>query len=135
MIFVDTDILIDVASADPQWMDWSIDALANASRRGPLVINAIVFAEFSLGFANEAACDAEIDRFGLRFLDRAEKAASLARRHRLPRLPPKRRQTHERPAGLLHRRACERTGTFQSAHARRRTLCATYFPEVELISP
>ena len=63
MILVDTNILIDVASADPVWMNRSIDALTAASRRGPLVINAIVYAEFSLGFASEAACDAEIERF------------------------------------------------------------------------
>ena len=78
MIFVDTNILIDIASADPQWMDWSIDALTHASRRGPLVINAIVYSEFSLGFASEAACDAEIERIGLRYLDLPKSAAFSA---------------------------------------------------------
>ena len=132
MIFVDTDILIDVASADPQWMDWSIDALANASRRGPLVINAIVFAEFSLGFANEAACDAEIDRFGLTFLDLPKSAAwraAIAFRD------------YRRNGG---KRTSVLPDFFIGAHAslldfpiltRDAGRYAAYFPEVELISP
>ena len=75
MIFVDTNVLIDVASADPNWMDWSIDALTRATRRSPLVINAIVYSEFSLGFSSEAACEAEIERFGLRCLDLPKSSA------------------------------------------------------------
>jgi predicted nucleic acid-binding protein len=78
MTFVDTNILIDIASADPRWMERSIDALTRASRRGPLVINAIVYSEFSLGFASEAACDAEIERMGLRYLDLPTSAAFRA---------------------------------------------------------
>ncbi len=78
MIFVDTNVLIDVASADPNWMEWSIDALTEATRRGPLVINAVVYSEFSLGFASEAACDAEVERFGLRYLDLPKSAAFRA---------------------------------------------------------
>ncbi len=78
MIFVDTNVLIDVASADPNWMEWSIDALTEATRRGPLVINAVVYSEFSLGFASKAACDAEIERFDLRYLDLPKSAAFRA---------------------------------------------------------
>jgi predicted nucleic acid-binding protein len=50
LIFVDTNILIDVAIGNPAWADWSHQALASARTRGPLLINAIVYAEFAIGF-------------------------------------------------------------------------------------
>jgi predicted nucleic acid-binding protein len=80
MILVDTNVLIDIASGDPKWAQWSIDALSVAAARGPIAINAIVYAEFSLGFETEAACDAEIARFGLTFLDLPKAAAFRAAR-------------------------------------------------------
>lgn len=78
MILVDTNVLIDIASGDPNWAEWSIDALRAAAARGPISVNAIIYAEFSLGFATEAACDAEIARFGLIFLDLPKAAAFRA---------------------------------------------------------
>lgn len=80
MILVDTNILIDIASGDENWAEWSINALAGAMSRGPLAINAIIYSEFSLGFTSEKACDAEIERFGLTFLDLPKSAAFLAGR-------------------------------------------------------
>ena len=50
MIVVDTCILIDLASGDPHWADWSAAQLDAWSKRGPLVINHIVYAELASGF-------------------------------------------------------------------------------------
>jgi predicted nucleic acid-binding protein len=47
---IDSNVLLDVATADPQWEDWSSKALARAANDGPLAINPIVFAEVSIGF-------------------------------------------------------------------------------------
>jgi len=47
MIFVDTNIIVDLTSADQQWRAWSLDRLSDAVQRGPALINAIVFAELS----------------------------------------------------------------------------------------
>ncbi len=80
MILVDTNILIDIASGDENWSEWSISALTGAMARGPLAINAIIYSEFSLGFVSEAACDAEIERFGFVFLDLPKSAAFVAGR-------------------------------------------------------
>ncbi len=132
MILVDTNILIDVASADPVWMNRSIDALTAASRRGPLVINAIVYAEFSLGFASEAACDAEIERFGLRYLD-ISRAASFRAAQAF--------RAYRTNGG---KRASALPDFFIGAHASALAIplltrdvgrYPTYFPEVELLSP
>jgi predicted nucleic acid-binding protein len=65
LIFVDTNILIDIATGNPAWSDWSRHAIASAHARGPLLINAIVYAEFAIGFEAQSDCDAEIEKFDL----------------------------------------------------------------------
>ncbi len=65
MTFVDTNILIDIATGNPAWGDWSRHALVAARARGPLLINAIVYAEFAIGFEAQADCDGEIETFDL----------------------------------------------------------------------
>jgi predicted nucleic acid-binding protein len=47
---VDSNVLLDVATEDPDWYAWSAAALAQAADEGRLVINAIVYGEVSIGF-------------------------------------------------------------------------------------
>ena len=49
--FVDSSVLLDVFTEDPQWVDWSAAALTAALERGPLVVNAIVLAELAPRFS------------------------------------------------------------------------------------
>ncbi|MGI8937296.1 MAG: type II toxin-antitoxin system VapC family toxin [Iamia sp.] len=48
---VDSNVLLDVLTEDPEWLSWSIPALAAAAEAGPLVINPIIFAEVSVRFS------------------------------------------------------------------------------------
>jgi len=48
---VDSNVLLDVLSEDPQWFDWSSNALAQSAESAPLVINPIIYAEVSIRFA------------------------------------------------------------------------------------
>jgi predicted nucleic acid-binding protein len=48
---VDSNVLLDVATEDPDWGRWSTEALASAANEGPLLINALVYAEVSIGFS------------------------------------------------------------------------------------
>jgi predicted nucleic acid-binding protein len=48
---VDSNILIDVLAVQSVWAVQSDRALKEAANRGPLVINPIIFAEVSVGFA------------------------------------------------------------------------------------
>jgi predicted nucleic acid-binding protein len=48
---VDSNVLLDVISADQQWFDWSSRALERAADDGPLVINQVIYAEVSVRFA------------------------------------------------------------------------------------
>ena len=51
MVFVDSNVILDVATADPQWSSWSSRQLAEAINSGPALINTIVYGEIAF------ACD------------------------------------------------------------------------------
>jgi predicted nucleic acid-binding protein len=49
---VDSTVLLDVATEDSTWYEWSARALAAAANEGALVINPIIYGEVSVGFAS-----------------------------------------------------------------------------------
>ena len=50
-ILVDSNVLLDVLTRDATWYGWSAAALADAADRTVLVINPMIYAEVSVGFA------------------------------------------------------------------------------------
>jgi predicted nucleic acid-binding protein len=55
-VLVDTNVLVDIAVRDPQWLSWSRRQLEEA--RGRLLINPIIYAEFSVRYARQDQVDA-----------------------------------------------------------------------------
>jgi len=49
-ILVDSNVILDVLTDDPQWFTWSATQLAHAAETGTLHINPIIYAEVSIGF-------------------------------------------------------------------------------------
>jgi predicted nucleic acid-binding protein len=49
-VLVDSNVLLDVITDDPSWGTWSSAALEQVADRAILVINALVYAELSIGF-------------------------------------------------------------------------------------
>ena len=47
---VDSSVLLDILTDDPEWAAWSLQAVARARDEGRLAINPIVYAEVSTGF-------------------------------------------------------------------------------------
>ena len=47
---VDTNVVLDVVYEDREWADWSASMLADASERGRIVINPLIYAEISCGY-------------------------------------------------------------------------------------
>ena len=45
MILFDTNVLLDIATADPVWLPWSERELRIAVAQGPIPINPIIYAE------------------------------------------------------------------------------------------
>jgi len=49
-VLVDSNVLLDVASQDPTWHDWSWEQLSRVADESILVLNPIIFAEISVNF-------------------------------------------------------------------------------------
>ena len=62
MILVDSCVIIDVLENDPRWADWSLQQLERAAVKHPLVINAVIYAEISIGFERIEQVDAMLKR-------------------------------------------------------------------------
>jgi predicted nucleic acid-binding protein len=131
-ILVDSNVLLDIATSDQDWEEWSSNALERAANEAQLIINPLVYAEVSIRFSRieelESSLPSETFRreplpFAAAFL--AGKAFLKYRRRggaRTSPLPDFYIGAHAAVAGfrLLTRDA---------------TRYRTYFPTVELIAP
>ena len=59
-VLVDSNILLDVTTNDPNWGEWSGRALAESAEHATLIINPIVYAEVSVGYSTIDALDAAL---------------------------------------------------------------------------
>jgi predicted nucleic acid-binding protein len=59
-VLVDSNVLLDVATDDPNWGEWSASALAEVAEHTTLMINPIVYAEVSIGYTTIEALDAAL---------------------------------------------------------------------------
>jgi predicted nucleic acid-binding protein len=131
-VLVDANILLDVETNDRTWADWSSATLERIADEAILVINPIVYAEVSVGFA---------------LIEDVEGAlpADLYRRENLPHeaafLAGKVFLRYRRGGGV---RRSPLPDFFIGAHAavagyrlltRDATRYRTYFPQLELIAP
>ncbi|HEX6688647.1 MAG TPA: type II toxin-antitoxin system VapC family toxin [Solirubrobacterales bacterium] len=129
---VDSNVLIDVLSRDPEWGGWSDAAVRRVGASGPLVINEVIYAEVSARYSSIEVFERELpaDDFqrertpwpaaflaGKAFVDYKQRGG----RRRSP-LPDFFIGAHAAVAGL-------RLLTRDPVRYR------TYFPTVELIAP
>lgn len=132
MVFVDSNVLLDIVTADQTWSSWSQAALADALLAGPVVINQLVYAEVSIAYRQAAELDAVLTRLRIRRADLPWAAAHLAGQAFLK----YRRQGGARTSSL--------PDFYIGAHAQTAGLqlltrdtyrYRTYFPELALIAP
>ncbi|MCB1384953.1 MAG: type II toxin-antitoxin system VapC family toxin [Nitratireductor sp.] len=57
---VDANVLIDIAVRDPNWLDWSRQAMADHLDDG-LIVNPIIFAEFSYRYEDPESAEYALD--------------------------------------------------------------------------
>lgn len=131
-VFVDSNVLLDVLTDDPQWFEWSAAQLDRCAEDSRLCINPLIYAEVSVGFNR------------VEELNEAVPAAVFAREE----LPWDARFL----AGKAYKQYRRRSGSKRSpladsyigAHAaivgaalltRDAVRCRTYFPTLEIIAP
>ena len=58
----DTNVLLDIATADPVWLAWSEKQFRTfAAQGGPILINPIIYAELAPAFATVTELDRWLD--------------------------------------------------------------------------
>lgn len=132
MILCDSNVLLDVLVDDPRWAAWSLAQLDRWSRRGPVIVNPIVYAELAAGYDSVEALDGDLASMGLRYEEIPRDGLFLAAKAHL----------------LYRRRGGTRAGVladfFVGAHAavRRFPLLTrdarryrAFYPTVELVTP
>ena len=132
MIFVDTNVLLDVVTRDPAWAQWSKRQLDAAALRERLAINPVVYAELSSRYARIEDVDAMLAAADIAIAEMPRAALFLAGQIF---------QSYRRRGG---QRTSLLPDFFIGAHAavlgaplitRDATRYRTYFPTVELIAP
>lgn len=129
---VDSNVILDVVTGDPEWGDWSAGALAAQAKAGLLVVNPIIYAEVSARFERIEDLEAALPDDYFQRQDLPWEAAFLAGRSfvRYRRSGGQRRSplpdfyigAHAALAGL----------TLLTRDARR---YRTYYPSLRLVAP
>jgi hypothetical protein len=132
VIFVDTNVLIDFASGEGEWVQWARRMLATGRARDDLAINHVVLAEFSPGFDALEPLLAFLDDLGISVLSFTAEAAFRSG------------QAHSAYRQAGGAREAILADFLIGGHAaaldaklltRDRQRFATYFPELTLITP
>jgi predicted nucleic acid-binding protein len=78
VILVDTNVLLDLVTDDPNWADWSIAQLEAASLQGPLLINDVIYAELAVRYGRIEELEAFVSEAGLEIVPIPRAALFLA---------------------------------------------------------
>lgn len=132
MTLVDTNVLVDILTGQPNWRAWSVEMLDRQSGAGALLITDVVYAELSPLFATAELLDAAVADLDVQ----------------LKRIPPLALFAAGRAFEQYRRKGGPRSTLladfFIGAHAqvdglpiltRDTRRYRTYFPDVELIAP
>ncbi len=131
-VLVDSNVILDVATDDPDWGTWSSETLAEVAERSVLVINPLVYAEVSTCFDRIEDLEAALPHEAFHRESLPYDAAFLAGKCFL---------TYRRRGGT---RRSPLPDFYIGAHAavagyrlltRDATRYRTYFPRLELIAP
>ena len=54
---LDSNVLLDIITADPVWLEWSTEQFRAAAEEGQVLVNPIIYAELAPAFDSQAALD------------------------------------------------------------------------------
>jgi predicted nucleic acid-binding protein len=129
---VDTNVFVDLLKSDAIWMPWSVEALAQARRRGPVLTSWVVYAELHTHDTAGPHIDHLLNQLSVALVDMEKASAQMA----------------AQAFRLYRQRGGTKTGVlpdfFIGAHAQSQgwTLLTrdgaryrTYFPDLAMVCP
>ncbi len=131
-VFVDSCVLLDLFTNDPNWGDWSVSILEQYSQTNTLYINSIVYTEVSMDFKNIEEVESAISDLDIKVLEIPREALFLAGKTYIE---------YRKNKGIKHSPLPD---FFIGAHAlvasfelitRDLGKYSTYFPKLKLIHP
>ena len=132
MTLIDTNVLLDLVTDDPDWAEWSIGRLDAAALKGALFINDVVYAELSVRFAAIEALEAVLDEAGITLAPMPRPALFLAGKAFQRYRSAGGTRTGVLPDFFIGAHAAVSGLTLLSRDAQR---YRTYFPTVDLVTP
>ncbi len=75
---IDSNILIDIATRDPVWFEWSTEHLVTATDAGQVLLNQVIFSEVGAGYRDPARLDLALSDVALERRSIPWSAAHLA---------------------------------------------------------
>lgn len=78
VVLVDTNVLLDLVTDDPNWSEWSLARLEEAALAGPVLINDIVYAETSIRYARMEDLDSMLAEAMIEIVSTPRSALFLA---------------------------------------------------------
>ena len=76
-IFIDSCVLLDLFTDDPNWAEWSESVLEKYSQTNTLYINSIVYTEISIGFKKIEEVETAITELDIKVLEMPREALFL----------------------------------------------------------
>ncbi len=131
-VLVDSNVLLDILTQDPEWSDWSSSMLAQVADRSRILINPIVYAEVSVGFSRIESLEEALPREWIEREPLPYEAAFLAGKAFLAYRKRGGHKSSPLPDFFIGAHAAVASYRLLTRDANR---YRTYFPKLELITP
>ncbi len=131
-VMVDSSVLLDIFTEDPDWCEWSSRALAEAAESQILFINPVVYSEISVRFDRIEELEAVLKEASLERRPIPYEAAFLAGKCFLRYRRQGGKKTTALPDFFIGAHVAVEKSTLLTRDAAR---IRTYFPKLPLIAP
>ena len=131
-VLVDSCVLLDLFTNDPDWADWSESRLERYEQTHTLYINSIIYTELSIGFNKIEEVEAAVSALNIEVLEIPREALFLAGKTFLKYRQNKGTKNSPLPDFFIGAHASVSKFRLITRDSKKYT---TYFPQVELISP
>jgi len=131
-ILIDSCVLLELFTNDPQWADWSERILDDYSQTNTLYINTIVYTEISIGFTKIEVLDEAIYQLGIKVLEIPREALFLTGKTFLKYRRNKGTKNSPLPDFFIGAHASVSMFTLITRDVAK---YKTYFPQINLVCP